>query len=122
MTVVPQRFTPTPAVDAAAIPLFTGLVKQLAEALVEKMNAAAEQQGVPVESVQIRRFPDNDQGCPRLLVLQRMIGSDETSARFLDRFTEAVDRWYQTLPEEMAALLIDTVLFNFRWSGDESTR
>jgi hypothetical protein len=122
MTVVPQRLTWVPAVDEAAIPLFTGAVKQLVEALIEQMNTVAAQQGIPVESVQIRRFPDNDQGCPRLLVDQRLIASDEASAGFLDRFTAAVDRWYETLPEEMAVLLIDTVLFDFRWSRDEPTR
>ncbi len=122
MTIVPQRLPWVPAVDEAAIPLFTGSVKQLVEALIEQMNTVAEQQGIPVASVQIRRFPDNDQGCPRLLVEQRLIASDEASAGYLDRFTEAIDRWYQTLPEEMAVLLIDTVLFDFQWSRDEPTR
>ena len=118
MTIVPQKSTQVPVVDATALPLFVGAVKQAIEALIDQMNAVAEQLSIPVDAIQIRRFMDNDQGCPRLLVEQRLIASDETSARFLDRFTETVDRWYETLPAEMAELFIDSVLFDFRWSGD----
>jgi hypothetical protein len=122
MTVVTQKHIPAPTVDEAALPLFTGMVKQLIDALIQQMATVAEQQGIPVAAFRIRRFMDNDQGCPRVLVEQQLIGTEETSAGWLDRITETMDRWYQALPEEMAALMIDTVLFDFRWSSNESTR
>ena len=116
MTIVSRKRSLAPIVDEDVKPLFNGAVKQVIVALIELMNTVAEEENIPVGVVQVRRFRDNKQGCPRLVVEQQMMAADEARARFLDHFTDRVDRWYQPLPDDTAALFIDKLLFDFRWS------